>query len=127
MITPPIVILLVLVFVLGTAICAVAATIGYALPDRPAGQKRRWFLAASLGFVAAYMVALGLICLHPYYDDNGARERMIFPQHLFWALPLASLLQLLTVPLALWLRTVVGRRLDSRSECTGGNAALPRA
>jgi len=122
------ILLLMLVFVLGTIICVVATIIGYAAPDKPVGRKRRWFLATLLGLAVAYMLALGLICLDPYYDDNGAREAMVFPQHLFWALDLASLLQLLTVPLGLWLRSVVGRRLDKRAEpSAGGNAAPPRA
>ena len=56
------------------------------------------FLALFLGLIVTFLFCLATIFQNPYWIDNGTEERMVFPEHLFWALLAASFLQFLIVP-----------------------------
>ncbi len=51
-----------------------------------------------IGVVLTYALSLAWIFRNPYWDDNGSRTAVEFPQHFFWAWALAIVWQLVVIP-----------------------------
>ena len=59
---------------------------------------RFFSLSLFIGLIITFLFCLAAIFHNPYWIDNGTKERMVFPDHLFWAFLAASNLQFLIVP-----------------------------
>ncbi|MAT95946.1 MAG: hypothetical protein CL608_02165 [Anaerolineaceae bacterium] len=61
-------------------------------------KNRFFFRALFVGLFITFLFSLAVTFQNPYWIDNGTREELIFPQHLFVATLVASYVQFLIVP-----------------------------
>ena len=85
-------------FILPALISIGLAIDSYVRPKANIASYHFLRLSVGLGYIVTFLVCLSLVFLNPYWVDNGAKTRIIFPEHFFWALFMASFFQCLIVP-----------------------------
>ena len=76
----------------------------------PSAKKNQYARFILIGLAITYFVSLSIVSWDPYFDDNGRTSFIEWSQRWIWAIPIASLCQLIIVPVTLVIANYLSRK-----------------